>query len=323
MSSMIRTLLALTLAAFPVGAQVRFSQSPGRIAVEIDGKPFTVLYFGPDTPKPYLHPLRSASGVIVTRGYPMEKVPGESTDHTHHRGLWFTHGDINGIDFWVNEFGDKRPNVGRVALNKIVSVKGGSKSGSISALFDWIGPDKRVLLREARTMVFHSDPTLRIVDVDATFTAPEKVKWGDTKEGTFALRVASGLEAPARNLPSNPPRTGKMLDAEGRQGESNVWGKRAPWVDVYGEVEGQKLGIAILDHPSNPGFPTFWHCRAYGLCAANIFGAREFLGDKTRDGSLTQEAGEKLRFRYRVIIHPGDPASARVADLYQAWAASK
>jgi len=323
MWGMKRAVLVGLLAWSAASGQVKFTQFPGRIAVEIDGKPFTDFYFGPDTPKPYLHPLRSASGVIVTRRYPMEKIPGETVDHTHHRGLWFTHGDVNGIDFWMNEPDGKRPNLGRVVLDKITEAKGGPKTGTISGLFDWKGPDGKTLLREARTMVFHSDPALRIIDFDLTLTAVEKVKFGDTKEGTFAVRVAPGLEAPSRNPPADPPRTGKMVDAEGRQSEAQVWGKRAPWVDVYGTVEGQALGIAILDHPSNPRFPTFWHCRAYGLCAANIFGAHDFMNDKTVDWSLTLEPGQTLRFRYRVVIHPGDPGTAKIAELYKAWAALK
>jgi hypothetical protein len=323
MAGMTRWLLTLLFAAIPLCAQVKLTQSADRISVLIDGKPFTDFYFGADAPKPYLHPLRSAAGVIVTRHFPMEKAAGETTDHPHHRGLWFTHGDVNGIDFWMSEPEGNRANIGRVVLNKIVAVKSGDKSGSISALFDWVGPDKKTMLTESRTMVFYSDARLRTVDFDVTFTAVQKVKFGDTKEGTFAIRVAAGLEAPARNVPASPPRTGKMMDSEGREGEASVWGKRAGWADVYGEVEGRRAGIAIMDHPANPHYPTFWHCRAYGLCAANIFGARDFMNDKTQDASVTLAPGEKLRFRYRVVIHPDDPKTAGVAALYQAWIGAK
>ena len=311
------------MAVVPLCAQVKFTRATGRISVDIDGKPFTGFYIGPDAPKPYLHPLRAASGEIVTRRFPMEKVAGEATDHPHHRGLWFTHGDVNGIDFWMNELADGRTNLGRVVLNKVVDVKSGDKSGSVSALFDWVGPDKKKVLTESRTMVFYSDPKLRTVDFDITLTALEKVKFGDTKEGSFAIRVASGLEAPAPNVPATPTRTGKMLDSEGRQGEANVWGKRAGWVDVYGEVEGQKVGIAIMDHPTNPHYPTFWHCRAYGLCAANIFGAHDFMNDKNQDASLTLAPGEKLHLLYRVVIHPDDPKTAGIAELYRTWLKGK
>jgi len=317
-----RTVLAL-LAVIPLAAQVKLTQGTDRISVVIDGKPFTEFIYGADAPKPYLHPLRTASGVIVTRRFPMEKVEGESTDHPHHRGLWFTHGDVNGIDFWMSEPPGDRTNLGRVVLNKIVEVKSGEKSGSVTALFDWVGPKKNTMLTESRTMTFYSDPRLRVLDVDIDLTAVEKVKFGDTKEGSFAIRVASGLEVPGKNVPASPPRTGKMIDSEGRESEADVWGKRASWVDVYGEVEGQRVGIAIMDHPANLHYPTFWHCRAYGLCAANIFGAHDFTADKTRDASVTLEPGQKMRLRYRVVIHPEDPKTAGIAELYKAFAAMK
>ena len=313
----------MTLAVMPLSAQVKLTQGADKISVAIDGKPFTEFFYGADAPKPYLHPLRAASGIIVTRRFPMEKVEGESTDHPHHRGLWFTHGDVNDIDFWMNEPAANRTNLGRVVLNKIVEVKSGQKSGSVTALFDWVGPRKNTMLTESRTMTFYSDPKLRTLDVDINLTAVERVKFGDTKEGSFAIRVASGLEAPGRNVPASPQRTGKMIDSEGRESEANVWGRRAAWVDVYGEVEGQKVGIAIMDHPSNLHYPTFWHCRAYGLCAANIFGAHDFTSDKTQDASVTLEPGQQMRLRYRVVIHPDDPKTAGVAEMYQAFAAMK
>ncbi len=320
---MLNKCLAALLAVVPLCAQVTVTRANDRISVSIDGKPFTDFFIGAEAPKPYLHPLRAASGAIVTRYFPMQKMAGETTDHPHHRGLWFTHGDVNGIDFWANEPAGNRQNLGRVVLRKVGELKSGGKTGSLSAAFDWIGPKQNLMLTEARTIVFYADPKLRMMDLDIQLTAVEKVKFGDTKEGTFAIRVASGLEELAKNSPPNPPRTGKMVDSEGRQGEANVWGKRASWADVYGEVDGEKLGIAIMDHPSNPRYPTYWHCRAYGLCAANMFGTRDFLGDKTQDGSLTLQPGEKLRLRYRVVIHPGDPRSANVAGLFRAFASTK
>ncbi len=308
----------LVLAAvLPLCAQVRFTQGNGKISVDVDGRPFTEFFYGADAPKPYLHPLRAASGLIVSRHFPMAKVEGETLDHPHHRGLWFTHGDVNGVDFWANEPSATRKNLGRVVINRIVS----ARDGAITALFDWVGPEGGRLLTETRVMTFYSDPKLRTIDLDITLTAVEKVRFGDTKEGTFAVRVASGLEAPGPKVAAAPPRTGRMIDSEGRESEANVWGKRAAWVDVSGEVEGQKVGVAIMDHPTNPRYPTFWHCRAYGLCAANIFGARDFMNDKTQDGSLTLQPGERLRLRYRVVIHPDDPRTAGIAELYRKFTA--
>ncbi len=313
-------LLLWPLSAFP---QVKFSQAPDRIEVEIDGRPFTTLYMGSQTTKPYLHPLRSASGKVVTRYYPMELREGERRDHPHQRGLWFTHGDVNGYDFWANEVSQKGPNKGKIVLNKVLAVRSGAKQGLLEVSFDWLDPAGKPILNERRVMVFHSDPRLRMVDFDLRLTALEQVKFGDTKEGTFALRLAPSLEEPARGAPPAPPRTGKMVNAEGLEGERQVWGKRSAWVDYFGEVEGEKLGVAIFDHPANPKHPTYWHSRSYGLFAANIFGEHDFLADKTRDGSITLPPKGALRFRYRVVIHPGDYQSAGIAELYKRYAASR
>jgi len=303
-------LLLILAAALPLAGQVKITQGSDRIMIDIDGKPFSALFVGGGAWKPYLHPLRSASGKIVTRMYPMEIVEGESRDHPHHQGLWFTHGNVNGVDYWA-----RTKEKGEVRLKKVVDLKSGKKSGSITAQFEWINPKGEAVLREDRTMKFYSHPTLRYFDVDLKLTAIQKAVFGDTKEGTFAIRLAEPL------IEKNG--TGKMVNAEGAEGEKNVWGKRSPWVDYAGELQGEKLGIAILDHPSNPKHPTFWHARAYGLFAANIFGEHDFYGDKQRDGSVTLEPGQSLRFRYRVIIHPGDAKMAGIAEHFRKFASEK
>ena len=309
--------------ALPLCAQVKITQGAGRISVEIDGKPFTDFFIGADVYKPYLHPLRAASGTIVTRHFPMESVEGETKDHPHHRGLWFAHGDVNGFDFWGSDPTYHKPDSARIVLNKVLELKSGKKSGSLTALFDWQDPSGKALLTERRTMVFYSDPKLRIIDCDINLTAGGRVKFGDTKEGTFAMRLAAGLEEPHKGAPAEPPRTGTIVNSDGQKGEDNTWGKRANWVDYSGEIGGEKLGIAILDHPSNPRHPTYWHVRSYGLFGANIFGLHDFLNDKTADGSLTLDPGKSLRFRYRVVIHPGDFQSAGVPEMYKEYGAMK
>jgi hypothetical protein len=304
--------------AFTLNAQVKIDAGESKYTVTVNGKPFTDFYFGSDTQKPYLHPLRAASGTIVTRGYPMlENVPGESKDHPHHRGLWFTHGDVNGFDFWANEPSQKSEKKGRIVLKQI-GAKSKNDEGRIDSQFEWRGPDGKPLLIESRVMTFYAHPTLRIVDFDSTLKAlDQKVVFGDTKEGTFAIRLAAALEEPTRRSLADPPRTGKMVSAEGAEGESKIWGKRSPWVDYYGKIGEEVVGVAIFDHPKNPKHPTYWHSRSYGLFAANIFGEHDFYADKTRNGSVTVEPGKALRFRYRVVIHPGDTKTADVAKLYR------
>jgi hypothetical protein len=112
---------------------------------------------------------------------------------------------------------------------------------------------------------------------------------------------------------------GQMVSSTGASGMRQVWGKPFPWVDYSGKIDGKPLGIAILDHPANPKAPTHWHSRDYGLFAANIFGEHDFYSDKTRDGSVTLEPGKSMRFRYRVVVHPGSLEDAKVADLYERY----
>lgn len=284
-------------------------QSADKVEVTVDGKPFTTFHYGPDTMKPYLAPLRSPSGTVVTRKWPMEESAGETRDHPHHQGLWFTHGMVNDVDFWANV--KPGPKFGKVVVDK-VKTKGGGKSGEIQFEGKWLGPDGNALLKESRRMIVHSDPANRIIDFDITLTALDQpVKFGDTKEGFFAIRLADKL--------AEKGGTGMMTSAEGAQKMKNVWGKPSPWVDYSGTLEGEPVGIAIFDHAQNPKHPTTWHARDYGLFAANAFGDHDFYNDKSKDGSLTIQPGKSLRFRYRVVIHPGDTASAKIGELYKAW----
>jgi hypothetical protein len=299
--------LALLLAIVPVTGQVHFN--PDKIAIDVDGKPFTEFHYGTDVGKPYLAPLRAASGTIVTRRYPMEQIEGESRDHVHHRGLWFTYDDVNGIKFWENDPSYTKPNIGHVLARGAKWSEQG-KDGTLTLDMDWNGPHGKVLLVEHRVMTFYSNPTLRIVDFDITLTAPEKVVFGDTKEGAFAIRLADALIE---------THGGRMTNAEGKSGMAQVWGHRSKWVDYSGAIDGEKLGVAIFDFPANPRFPTYWHSRDYGLFALNPFGQKAFDKDAP-ESHWTLDAGNSLRFRWRVVIHPGDTAGAHIAELYDEFA---
>ena len=291
-------------------AAVDIKPGTNRVDVAIDGQPFTTLHYGGSTMKPYLAPLRTATGKVITRRWPMEKVGGETTDHPHHEGLWFTHGMVNEFDFWVHDVPKERR--GRVVVDKITSAKGGADTGEIGFEARWVTPDDKALLRETRVMRFRADGSNRIVDLDITLTAVERaVTFGDTKEGTFAIRLADQL--------TEKQGSGSMVSASGAKKMDAVWGKPAPWVDYSGQIDGEAVGVAIFDHSKNPKHPTTWHSRDYGLFAANPFGDHDFYRDKTRNGSMTIKPGESLRFRYRVVIHPGDTETARVAELYKKW----
>jgi hypothetical protein len=304
------TILVYLAACVCLSAQVRFSRD--QIAIDLDGKPFTTFQYGADYGRPFLAPLRSASGKTITRHFPMEQVPGESRDHLHHTGLWFSYDDVNGTKFWENDPSYTKPNLGRIVVRN-AQYKDGDRSGTLTAVMEWRDRNGKILLLEDRSMVFYSDPKLRTIDFDITLTAAEDVTFGDTKEGAFAIRLADGFTE----------RKGmKMVDADGRVSMANIWGKRSNWVDYSAVIEGELLGIAILDHPGNPRHPTYWHARDYGLFALNPFGRNAF--DSTQEESQWKlPKGQKLQFRWRVIIHPGDAETARVPELYRLYSSGR
>jgi hypothetical protein len=304
--------LLAAIVSLPAADDVKVTQHGSeKVSVEIGGKPFTEFFVGgADVTKPFLHPLRTAEGKIVTRVWPMQEKAGEATDHIHHQGLWFSHGDVNKVDFWANHPQQKTAKPGKIVLREIRTAKGGEGAGRIAASFDWNDPSGKTLLREDRVMIFRGQGKNRIIDFDIRLTGVEKSHFGDTKEGTFALRLTAPLDG---------KHTGRMVNAEGKAGEKQVWGKPSPWVDYAGTLEGETVGVAIFDHPSNPKHPTYWHSRDYGLFAANIFGEHDFFADKSRDGGMTLEPGQTWRFRYRVVIHPGDAQAANIARMYERW----
>lgn len=323
--------------ATPAWAQVTIKQTAEQIAVDIDGKPFTTFFIGgANLNRPYLYPLRTASGKMVTRSFPAGQLPGETTDHPHHAGLFYGHGDVNGYNYWAIQNVPTPPSkldatMGRIVLARVVSVKSGKESGSVDAVFNWLKPDGQTLLTETRKMTFyaHPHPDLRIIDFEFDFAAvdKDKVVFRDTKEGTFAMRMATPLEEPSPKPRENAgtpaiARTGKLVNAAGGEREAGVWGKRSPWVDYSGELDGEKVGVVMMDHPGNPRHPTYWHSRGYGLHSINPFGVSDFLNDKSQNGSLTLAPGEHVRFRYRVIVHQGT-SRARIDELYKEYASAK
>jgi hypothetical protein len=293
-----------------LSAQVRYSADEH--AISIDGKPFTIFNYGADRGKPFLAPIRSASGKIVTRGFPMENIAGESRDHLHHTGLWFSYDDVNGVKFWENDPSYTKTPMGRIVVRS-AEWKDGERSGKLAATMDWRDQNGKVLLVETRNMAFSGDDKVRTIDFQITLTAAVDVTFGDTKEGAFAIRLADAF---------TERKGAKIVDADGRTGMVQVWGKRSNWVDYTAEVDGERLGVAMFDHPQSPRNPTYWHARDYGLFALNPFGRYAF-DQKQEESEWKLPAGQKVTFLWCVVIHPGDAQTGHVADLYKEYAAGK
>ena len=309
-----------------------------QIDVTVDGQPFTSYVFWDNQKKPILYPLRTSKGTVVTRGYPLEKVAGERTDHPHHISMWFNYGNINGVDFWNTPPDGIRRDEGAISKFGVIkhraanALKGGKGGGSLDVTMDWIMPDGSKVMQQDETIVFRAAKDLRIIDRIITLTAQDKkVVFNDSKEGALGIRVTRQLEEPSTkpevftDEQGNPTKVpvmdntgvaGVYLSSEGKVGEKEAWGTRAKWMTLSGNVKGEDVVIAIFDHPKNPTYPTYWHARGYGLFAANPFGAKEFTKGATTL-NYTLEPGQKATFRFRVLVNSGKLTKEQTEALYQ------
>ena len=289
---------------------------PNHIKFSLGEDEFTQFHFNEDNDRhrPYFYPLNAPCGVGVTRDFPIADVEGDQTDHIHHTGLWTAWGKVNGSDNWAAE----KTSGWQKVKDSSIKIKNNSIYTQIDTDIEWLNrKQSKVDLDEHRTIKIYnvSHSQSRIMDFDIRLTPRKKnVKFGDTKEGGFlSVRVK-----PVMNV--NSKKGGVITNSEGKKSknklsESKVWGKSAAWCDYSGIVEGQKVGVAIMDHPKNVNHPTTWHVRNYGLMTANPFGLSHFV-NKKKNGSYILKVGEELRFRYRLIVHDGDAKSANLVEEY-------
>jgi hypothetical protein len=305
----------MTVAGQSWAAQITADRNEQGVVIKIDGQPFTQYWIKAGN-KPVVWPIVGPTGQPMTRAYPMGKGENEKEDHPHQRSLWFTHGDLNGTSFWDEPAsyakGKPKHAIGEIKHREFVEVHGGPEAVIVTRN-DWLGQDGRKICGDLRRLTFGVDGTTRRIDFDIKLTAdPAPVTFGDTKEGSFGVRVAETMKVDAKL-------GGQIVNNEGLK-DKDAWGKRAAWVDYHGPVAGQKVGIAILNHPSSFRYPTYWHVRTYGLYAANVFGVNGFTGKKEDNGAYKLERGKSIEFHYRVLFHKGDEKEGRVAEAFAAYA---
>lgn len=301
-----------------------------KVDVMVAGSHFTSLIFPSDMEKPTLYPINAANGQTVTRGFPIAPRDGERTDHPHHVGLWLNYESVNGLDFWNNSYNipaDKKVNYGWIRNVKIGKTAGGQREGRLSYSANWESQAKKVLLKEETTLIFSGNDKDRTIDRITTLTAQkETVSFKDVKDGMLGLRVTKELEMPSDKVEeftdsqgnltkvsaSGNGANGNYLTSAGKIG-NDAWGTRGNWCIMYGKKADQAISVAIIDHPKNPGYPTYWHARDYGLFAANPLGQKVFSNGK-ENLNLSLNPGQSVTFRYRIIITSGETVSAEKLD---------
>ena len=306
-SALFAALLIGHIACTPAAAAaVSFADMPGRLEVRLDGEPLTAFHYGSKWDKPFLYPIRTASGVVISRGWPVEPRPGEQEDHAWHRGFWWGHGDINGEDFW-------REKPDKSTSRLVVDGKPTTTGDSLEAKLGMITPEGKRLGTVIERYTFRRDGENVLIDTAITVAADAGVplRFGDTDDGGFAFRLSDEFRQ---------DRGARLINSEGQAGTEQIWGKPAKWVDYTATVNGKPAGVAILDHPSNVRHPTGWHARGYSLNAANPFALGSFTKNKKNDGSYLLPAGEQLRLRYLVVIHEGELSRDRIGQYFMRFA---
>ena len=321
-----------TGSAFAQSVKVVEQKEKQQLDVYVGNQLFTSYCYWDSQKKPILYPLQTAKGTVVTRSYPIAKIAGERTDHPHHVSVWFNYGNINGVDFWNNSGGRNSEKMGTIRHQAVKAIRNGKAKAELDVTMDWIMPNGSKVLQQDETIIFRGGKDLRVIDRIITLTAQkETVVFGDSKEGALGIRVARPLEEPSTqpliftDEQGNPTKVavldntgvaGVYLSSEGQVGEKNSWGKKAKWMSLSGNVRGEDVVLAILDHPKNPLYPTYWHNRGYGLFAANPFGAKEFTGGATVL-NYTLAPGQSTKMRFRILLHSGKLTAAQTEALYQ------
>ena len=302
-------LLLLVFQAVHLFAQVKVEVSDDKVTVLVNGKLFTALQKGKNANKPYLSPILTASGKHVTRGFPLEKIAGEPTDHPHQRGVWMGAEHVSGMNIWEIDPADPHSHMGSIQFQKVVETHDGPKSGGFTVAAQWMDQDGKPILDETLTLTFYAEPVQnRMFDVDMRLKAIKLTTFEDARDGVIGIRFAPSFDE---------SKGGKVVNAEGLQGSGKIEGAHSSWVDWQADLDGEKVGVAMMDHPANHRAPTTWRAREFGLLFANPFAQRFY--DKTRaDGSLGLQIGDELRLRYRFLIHP---TGADIAAAFKEYSA--
>lgn len=298
----------------PISIEKVADGGKGGYVVRIGDQPFTTLLCGEllnaagvptnrtefekHRVRPIFYPIYGPDGTKMTRDFPFSKeTKSEAHDHPHHESLWYGHGNVNGVNFW---------HVGK-EMGTIHQTGRAVHKNSIWMGHDWNGPNGELVCEDMRRMTFWTLPDGgRVIQFSIEiFATDQDVTFGDTKEGTMALRSTPNLRI---------DKGAEATNSAGHKGKS-IWGKAAKWVNYQKE----NSGFAIFDHPKNPRHPTTWHARDYGLVAANPFGASHFSGAKPGTGNLVIRKGDSVTFHYAFLFHRGSLSMEGIEKIYTDW----
>lgn len=296
-------LIVSSFVAIAAAQEVTAVVAPGQVGIRVDGQPFAVYNHGPGLAKPYIHPLRAPGGHVVTALAPF--------DHKHHKGIWVGVEKVNGVNFWGGKYQQQDAVEPAPAYERIetqhIDVKPAANGALALQIHNlWQGEAGKTVAHEKTVITTFPN---RLMVYDITLTAADKpVQFEDTKEGYLAIRVAPTMTGKGG--------AGKIVNAEGAEGEADCWGKTSPWVDYSGPVDGKTMGVALFDHPGNFR-KSRYHVRAYGLFAVSPFGEKVYSKGQSEAPPISLKPGESLTVKYGLFPHTGDEKAGKVAENYE------
>jgi hypothetical protein len=335
MKNIVAFFLAVSLVGTSVNAQpvkVRFVRADDKQKVDVlvEGKLFTSYQYPSNMEKPYLYPVNAPNGSVITRGFPLEARKGERVDHPHHIGIWFNHGNVNGLDFWNNSSAipaAKKDSYGHIVVKEVVKAKSGKKA-SLVVISNWDDNKGNTLLVENAQYIFSADKNSRTIDHISTLTAANgTVTITDNKEGMFAIRVDRAFEMPSNEsliftddkgnpttvkATDNAGVTGMYVSSSGLKGEK-VWSSRNDWVLLSGTKDNVLTTMGVFDHPKNLGYPAHSHARGYGLFSTNNLGAKSYIPTEEQI-IVTLQKGESITLRHRFYVTSGSELTPEKAN---------
>ena len=292
----ISTLLifAGVMAASPLhAAKINAVKVGSKINITINGKYFTSYIFSDDEKYPFFYPVNGPlSGGSVTSM--------SNAEYPHHSSLFFGCDLVNGGNYWQE--GLER---GRIISVNAQILKEGGDTAIITDECIWSRPGALSPVKDIRKFIITS-PSAAITQIDAEITMEMlmDVVIKKTNHSLFSARMAADLSV---------KNGGTMINAEGAKSEKDTFGKSSPWIDYYGKRGEATEGLAIMQHPSNPWYPSPWFTRDYGFMSPTPM-------YWPQNGSDTQmKKGTTLVLRYRVLVHAGTSAEADIAGQFEKY----
>lgn len=248
----------------------------------------------------YFHPVTTPAGVVLTDVAP--------SDHKHHRGIFLAWVEMHGAkdaDFWG--WGAHAPKDGRIIRNVLMD---GHQAGGISASFrvvnDWNAEGTTILREELKTMI-RSITNANVVELNYSLDPKAELRLARWAFSGFCVRLRKDGQVEA----FGPSGKIGLPDPNHMKPETD-W-PDAAWYDFTLTLpDGQKAGIAVIQHPENP--PTLWHNhRTTRMINPCIVAPTE----------VRVQPGKPLVLRYRVVAHDGPTPVEFLNRLSREWAAKR